>query len=274
MEEFTVLMSVYRKEDKWNLRDSIESILNQTMKPIEFLIIKDGGLTEELDGLLDEYSIKYPRIRILSLPENVGLGRALNYGVLHCNTELIARMDSDDISCKDRFKIQIEFLSENPNIDIVGSNIIEFTDALDNIVGERIVPCKTEAILEKAYTRNPMNHMTVVFRKSSIVSAGNYLPMAGFEDYYLWLRMLNRNMKFFNLDEKLVYARVGNDFIKRRSGIRYLLQEVDFQRCIRNENLINNYQFMINIVIRGMSRLIPVGIMKKIYTRYIHAKGN
>ncbi|AOO74996.1 hypothetical protein LCW_02410 [Latilactobacillus curvatus] len=270
MKEFTVLMSVYEKEDPQKLKQSMNSVLNQSMKPKEFLIIKDGKLTAKLDEVLDEYTLNYSNIRIITLKENVGLGVALNIGVSECRTDLIARMDSDDVSVYDRFKKQMLVFEHYPNLDIVGSNIAEFSGDINNIVGRRLVPRTQKEIIKKSPTRNPMNHMTVMFKKKSVEEVGSYIPKKGFEDYYLWLRMLNKNKKFYNLNENLVYARVEENFFNRRTGINYFKQEINFQKDIRKEGLISKEIFIRNIFTRGAVRLLPANIMQLVYQKYIH----
>ena len=125
--KFSVLMSVYIKENPKYMKQSLDSIINQTYKPSEIVIVKDGLLTKELNDLIDEYQKIYTNLfKIITLEENVGLGKSLNIGVLNCTYDIIARMDTDDICRNDRFEKQIKVLKNNKHIDIVGSNIVEF----------------------------------------------------------------------------------------------------------------------------------------------------
>lgn len=108
---YSVLMSVYYKENPDYFIASLKSIVNQTLKPDQIVIVKDGKLTEKLDQVIEEFVRKEPELfYIVSLDKNVGLGRALDEGLKYCKNELVARMDSDDISLPDRCGIQVEFL--------------------------------------------------------------------------------------------------------------------------------------------------------------------
>ena len=167
-------MSVYYKENPEWLRQSIESMLNQTIITNDFVIIKDGKLTNELDDVISEYYEKYPDIfHIIELESNVGLGSALAIGVEECKNELIARMDSDDISIKDRCERQLKKFGEQPELDIVGSSVAEFIDDTDNIQAYRILPETDEEIKEFARRRNPFGHPSVMLRKSKVSSIGS-----------------------------------------------------------------------------------------------------
>lgn len=120
-------MSVYEKENPKYLDVALNSIINQTILPNEIVIVKDGKLTDDLDSIINKYSKKYSDLfKIISLKENIGLGKALSIGILSCKYDLIARMDSDDICKEDRFEKQINLYRDNRNIDLVGSYISEF----------------------------------------------------------------------------------------------------------------------------------------------------
>ena len=120
--KYSVLMSVYHKEKPEYLRDSINSMLNQTIKPDEIVLVKDGQLTEALDEVIYEY-IDDPILNVVELKENVGLGKALNIGLTECRNEIVARMDTDDLSKPDRCEKQILILTENKEISLIGSAV-------------------------------------------------------------------------------------------------------------------------------------------------------
>ena len=184
--KFSVLMSIYKKEEPKYFSEALESVLNQTVMPNEIVIIEDGILTKELQDVIIKYKEKYPDIiKNYPLKENKGLGLALNYGVTKCKHNLIARMDTDDIALPTRFEKQLEIFEKNPSYDIVGGNILEFAEGT-NITNTRIVPEKKEEIYKYAKKRNPMNHVTVMFKKDTILEVGNYENLPYFEDYYLW----------------------------------------------------------------------------------------
>ena len=267
---FSVLMSVYLSEKEANLKQSLDSILQQRLKPDEIIIVKDGPLSKSLNELLSDYEKRYPMIKLIELTENVGLGKALGIGVQNCKYELIARMDSDDVAVKSRFEIQMNYLKEHPEVSVIGSNITEFINDVNSKVGVRNVPEFSNVINEFSKGRNPANHMTVIFKKSDVLAVGNYKTMFGFEDYYLWLRMLHEGYKFHNIQENLVYARTDDNFFARRTGLQYLKKEIKFQLVASKEFLIPKKNIVKNIITRGTSRILPPVIMKKVYKNKVH----
>ena len=231
LQDYSVLMSVYYKERPEWLRESIESILNQTIMTNDFVIVKDGKLTKELNDIISEYYKKYPDIlNIIELENNVGLGPALAIGVKACKNELIARMDSDDISIKERCEKQLNKYKEDPELDIVGSSIAEFIDNTNNIQAYRILPETDEEIKEFARRRNPFGHPSVMLRKSKVLEAGNYRSYYLVEDYDMWIRMIEHGAKCYNFQEILVFMRISEEFYKRRGGLKYLKSILKFKK--------------------------------------------
>lgn len=267
---FSVLMSVYYKEKPEYLKESIESILNQTLLPNEIVIVFDGELTDDLYSLLKEYKEGFPSLfNYVQLEKNMGLGKALEIGITHCSHEVIARMDSDDICHPERFEKQISYLVNNPDIQVLGSWIGEFEFNKDKIESIRKVPISYDEIKQYAKTRCPLNHMTVVYRKESVIRAGNYQPLLWNEDYYLWVRMLNANIKMGNIPEVLVLARAGEGMFKRRGGIKFFKKELELQKKFLNMGFINNWLFIKNIVTRGLVRILPNSIRGIIYKNFL-----
>ncbi len=270
MISFSVLLSVYIKEDPEYLNQSLKSILaEQSVVPSEVIIIKDGKLTKELEKVLGKYATDYSSIiKIFGYEINQGLGYALNYGLNKCNNEIIFRMDTDDISSKDRFKIQLKEFKANNSLVIIGSNIEEFNNTPGDLKLNRNVPLTSNDIDNKKYKRNPFNHMTVGFKKSIINKVGGYKDMPGYEDYYLWLRVLKEH-KGFNINENLVFARTGNDMIGRRQGFSFYKKEIKFQNQLRKDGLIGSLNYFQNIVFRAFPRLLPKKILKIIYINFL-----
>ena len=168
MEKYSVLMSLYIKERPEYLDLAIKSMVEQSLIPDEIVIVKDGPITNELEEILEKYRTIYPKLfNIIGYQENKGLGYALNYGLEHCRNELVARMDTDDISEKEKKKKQVNYFIKNPEIDILGGQIEEFIDNIDNIVGKREVPLENIEIREYLKRRCPFNHMSVMFKKKS-----------------------------------------------------------------------------------------------------------
>ena len=273
--KFSVLMSVYIKENPKYMKQSLDSIINQTYKPSEIVIVKDGLLTKELNDLIDEYQKKYTNLfKIITLEENVGLGKSLNIGVLNCTYDIIARMDTDDICRNDRFEKQIKVLKNNKHIDIVGSNIVEFIgEEVSNIKGVRSVPQNYNEIMKYAKKRNPFNHMTVMYRKIAVLDSGNYQESLFSEDYHLWVRMLIKGHKGININENLVFVRCNEDTYKRRGGMKYIKSEINLQRQFLKWGYINYFEFLFNIVSRIFVRILPNSIRSTIYNLLLRSKG-
>ena len=167
--KFSVLMSVYKKENPTYLSDSLESILiNQTCKPDELILVKDGPLTNELEQVIKRYQSLFTNFKVVPLEKNMGLGLALKEGLEHCSYEWVARMDTDDIAKPNRFEEQLNYFQEHPEIDILGSAVTEINSGIDEVISEKKMPLSHEAILTYMKRRNPFCHMTVIFKKSAV----------------------------------------------------------------------------------------------------------
>ena len=177
-------------------------------------------------------------------------------------------MDSDDISCKDRFEKQLEIFNKL-DIDVVGSNIAEYDEDMKNIIIHRVVPENNESIVKMAKSRNSMNHVTVAYKKSKVLDAGNYQDMPYFEDYYLWIRMIKNNCKFYNIQEDLVNVRGGNDMIKRRGGHKYIRPIINFEKAILKLKFINIFEYFKNLTERITISLIPNNVRFLIYKKVL-----
>lgn len=266
--QYSVLMSVYKNENPLFLRASIDSILNQTIKTDDFVIVWDGPLPLDLMRVLESYEIKFPEIfRFLKLRVNVGLGNALNQGVRYCRHQLVARMDTDDVAVSERMEWQLEAFEKNPQLALCGGQIAEFMSEHDTVNSIREVPCDWDEIYVYAKKRNPMNHMSVMFRKEAVLDAGNYLHMDMAEDYYLWVRMLLRGYQAENLPQVLVKARVGNGMFDRRGGLRYAKSMCRLLKTFYKYGFINRRELVIGILVRSLISFIPSDMRKIIYQK-------
>ena len=221
MKEFTVLLSVYKKEKPEYLKQSLESVFSQTIRASQVVLVEDGPLTPALNSIIKDYRSKYHEFEVVPLSVNRGLGLALAEGIKHCKYDIVARMDTDDIARRDRFEIQLKQFEKNPQLDICGSHVTEFEDTPDNIVTKRLVPLTDEECKKYQRRRDAFNHMTVMYKRSAVLKAGNYIDWFWNEDYYLWIRMLQNGTKGYNLQIPLLWMRAGSDLYKRRSGLKY-----------------------------------------------------
>ena len=265
--KFSVLLSVYYKENPDYLRESLNSIFEQTVMPDEVLLVEDGKLTDQLDEVIAYFEKKYSGImKVLKFEKNRGLGSALHDGILSCKNDLVFRMDTDDICLKNRFEKQLKIF-ETKNVDVVGTNITEFDEEMKHETGKRIVPETNEQIKISVKKRNPINHMTVAFKKQAVLDSGNYQDMLYFEDYYLWARMISKGYTFYNVQEELVNVRGGNDMIKRRGGKKYIKPIIKFQKAILDVKIINKFEYCCNVFKRIIGALIPNSLRFIIYKK-------
>lgn len=247
----------------------MDSIFTQTTCPDEVILVEDGPLGSDLNDIISEYSAKYPTLKIIPLPTNQGLGKALNEGLKHCSYDIVARMDTDDIAKPDRFEKQLAVFEKYLDIDVVGAWIDEFEDDISEVKSVRKLPELPDDIRQFAKRRNPINHPVVMFRKSAVLAAGGYQHFPLFEDYYLWIRMLMNGAKFYNIQESLLYFRFSPEMFKRRGGWRYVISELHFLQKMRQMHFISFSEFMQNLFVRFSIRLIPNSLRAIIYTKLI-----
>lgn len=266
---YSVLMSVYYKEKPEFLRESVLSIINQTAPTNDFVLVCDGELTRDLNEVIDEIQHSAKDIfNVIRLPKNVGLGRALNEGIKHCKNELVARMDSDDISYPDRCEKQLEVFKKI-NADIVSGAVEEFNDSPSDTYAKRILPETHENIVEFAKKRNPFNHPCVMYRKSAVQNAGGYQDFYLLEDYYLWIRMLINGSTGYNLQEPILWMRAGNGMYKRRSGLKYAKSQIALLKFMKEKKFIDELQYLKSAVIRVGLSAAPNFLRKFIYNIFL-----
>ena len=265
-------MSLYIKEKPEYFKACMESILIQTVLPDQIVIVKDGPVTEELDAVLNEYVEADPSLyTIVPLETNRGLGLALAEGIGHCKNELIARMDTDDICRRDRFELQLAEFQKNPQLDICGSHIVEFESDVNDIVAQRKVPLTDEDIKKYQKRRDGVNHMTVMYKKSKVLEAGNYQSCMLMEDTYLWVRMILAGATFMNIDDNLVYARIGKDMYERRGGYAYYKKYKTGRKKVRETGYIGRFDYYYTLMVQFViTTLIPNKVRGWVFKTLLH----
>ena len=257
--KFSVAMSVYRNDDPAQFDRALESItVLQTVKPDEIVLVVDGPVGDGLNGVIAKYEALFSIFRVIRLEKNGGLGNALRLAVEHATYELIARMDSDDVSLPTRFEEQLRYFSENGEVDIVGGDISEFVGEEENVVAYRKVPCSDAEIKTYMKKRCPLNHVSVMYKKAAVLNAGGYLDLFWNEDYYLWIRMAEKGAAMGNTGTVLVNVRTGADMYSRRGGKKYFKSELFLQRYMLERKMIGRAIYLENVLKRWIvQRLLP-----------------
>lgn len=271
MAELSVLMSIYIKEKPEYVEQCFQSLLNQSVKADEWVVVEDGPLTDEMYQLLDRYQTENPGlIKRVALPQNMGLGLALRAGVPECKNELIARMDTDDISREDRFEKQLYEFGIDSSLDICGSNISEFEGDINNIVAHRIVPATDAEIKKYQKRRDGFNHVTVVFKKSAVLAAGNYQSCPLMEDTLLWVNMFLNGVKCKNIMDSLVYVRIGKDMYERRGGWIYFKKYASARRRVLETGYISRFDYYYTVIIQLVVALMPGTLRGWLFKKVLH----
>jgi len=267
---FSVLMSVYIKETPEFLSQALDSILiNQTITPNEVIIVQDGPLSLELTDVLKRYCNLFPKIiKIFKLHVNAGLAKALNYGLEKCINEWVFRMDSDDMAVSVRFEKQLEII-QTGNYDVIGCSIMEFNNVPGDLNQFRTMPEKHSDIINFMKLRNPLNHMTVAYRKSKVLQAGGYSDKPYYEDYDLWYEIYKIGGKFYNIQESLVNARIGNNMIGRRSGYDYYKYETQLTKKFVSDGFINTFQYRAILWSKFILRHLPKSMLNFMYQKFL-----
>lgn len=246
MENYSVLMTVYKKDNPKFAKASIDSVLAQTRKTNDFVLVCDGEVTEKLNAVIEDYVAKYPEIfNVVRLPQNVGLGVALRHGVPICKNELVARMDNDDIAKPERCEHEIEYLEQHQECVLVGAHMNEFDDDPDVTIRVKKVPIGFCNIKKYARRRNPFNHSTVMFRKSAVLEAGNYSEMRTNQDVELWVRMLNKGYRCENIDEILVDFRFDSNTLERRKEWKNSKLMIDVWKQFRKTKYCSYWDYVV-----------------------------
>jgi glycosyltransferase involved in cell wall biosynthesis len=263
MQKYSVLMSVYCKDVPEQLKISIDSMLNQTVKPEQFVLVQDGPLGEELESVIQEYANANPDLfTVVPLKENIGLGRALDVGLKECRNDLVARMDADDISLPERCEKLLKLFEENSSLGLAGTNIDEFYNEPTNVQTSRIVPSEYEDIKKFIRRRSPFNHPTVMFKRSEVERCGGYGMMKRKQDFDLFSRMINMGCYALNINESLLLFRADEGNYKRRKSKEYVKSTIEVQKLNYKRGYCSRWDLTVVTVGQWVLRLTPMWLMK------------
>lgn len=266
--KFSVLMSVYRRTNPIFLDEALKSIWDhQHLKPSQIVLIQDGPISKETDQVLLRWNKRLgTKFTLFRFEVNNGLASALNKGLTLCRYELVARMDDDDISLPGRFRQQIKYFLSHPNIGVLGTQVEERDQSLKRVLAYRKVPISNKDILSFSKKRSPVNHPSVMFKKSIVLSVGGY-PSLYPEDWPLWGLLLSRQVIFSNLSETQVIMR-AQDAISNRRGLKFLIGEVSSLTFLFNCGHLSFFEFSKCLIIRAIVRLSPIKIRTFLYKHF------
>lgn len=266
---YSVVMNAYAEDHAVHLGQAIDSVLQQTLSPDELIIAVDGPVGEAIKHVLENASGS-DSVRVIYIGKNVGLGPARNIAINHARNSFVGVMDADDICLPSRFEKQIEILSHE-QVDVLGGWIEEFDEDPDVIESLRLrrTPLKHEEIYDFGKRRNPMNHVTLMFRKDAFDAVGGYRGVLYFEDYDLIIRMLLAGFRFKNIPELLVRVRCGNNMFRRRGGVDIIKSEFQFMWDMNRKGYITLGQVFLNVGIRFPLRVIPASMRRWFYLKFL-----
>jgi glycosyltransferase involved in cell wall biosynthesis len=247
-------------------------VTEQHRRPAEVVLVQDGPVSYDLEQCLAELVERSPvPVRLVRLRDNVGLGEALEAGLEACAHEVVARMDADDISLPERFALQLPVIEAGA--DLVGTALLEIGAGEHDVVGRRVPPTAPSLIAATARLHDPFNHPTVVYRRSAVAAAGGYEPLPLMEDYWLFARMIASGARIANRPEPLVMYRVGAGAYQRRGGLALLRAELVLQWRFLRSGFTTPAQYLRNVVVRGLYRLVPGAVRRPIYRSIVATRG-
>lgn len=271
--DISVLMSVYKNDIPKNVITAVESVINQTLKPKQIVMVVDGPVSEELKNILVDLENKYDIYENVWLPENLGTGGALKDHWRICKFPYIAKMDSDDISVPDRFEKEMKFLTEHPDVDVVGGLGQEFYNETENLAGLKWVPETHEEIVKFMKSRSPFCHQSLIMRRELMDKVDGYQPWYYAEDYYMFIRMYLAGAKFYNLQETLVYLRIDSNTFARRHGIAYYKSIKNLLKYMKDHKMIGFFKYTKEKIRRFIGHvLIPRKWKDRFYRKYLRKK--
>ncbi len=260
---FTILQSVYKKDNPDFLSESLQSIAENTLPPTSIVLVKDGELTSELESVISSWQKKLP-LKVVGYEKNQGLAYALNFGLQFVETELVARMDSDDICFPDRFEKQVLQFDLNPDLEILGGGIEEFYTAENNEYHKvRLYPKWTDKKSKTLYRGTPIAHPTLMIRTLLLKEFKYSEDTKCNEDIDLWFRLLESRHKIKTLQEPVLHFRITDGTFNRRS-----MQKAFNEFSIYSKNLhrINGFSLLdIVPLVRLATRFFPKRLNKKLY---------
>ena len=266
---YSVLMSVYAKDNPEWFEEAVISMAEQSHTPEEIVIIADGEIGSALKSAQQRCVERYPElIRCYQLEKNVGLAMAMNYGIDKCSCEWIARMDADDVSDPKRCEEELIMALEE-KADIVGCDSEEFVGTIDNPRSKRVFPQSHDELVKFSRRKVPFCHPAVIMKKSAVLRAGNYHNVFPHDDYDLFVRMLATGSRGCTVKKILFHVRVSDDFYKRRGGIRYVYTLLKYNVELLRSGWMKPVDFFVRSCGNIIFGLAPVSVRTWLYRRLL-----
>ena len=253
----SVVMAVWRGDSPDQIAAAIDSVLVQTLKPKEFVVLIDGPVDSTIDICLTRYSER-GEITLLRLSKNVGRGGARNHAINATSGQWIAIMDADDICCPTRMARQSDFFMRH-EVDVLGGLISEFDQVVGDNVSTRKVPQNHDSICRMLRRRSAFNHVTLMFRREIFDQIGGYRALNCLEDWDFYLRCENVGARFANLDLVLVDVRRA---LGRRRSVEYLREEMRVMNDAYRRGQFGLADLGVGYVLRVAKLLIPIFLYK------------
>jgi hypothetical protein len=232
----SVLMCAFNEKEEW-IRNAIESILSQTYEKFEFIIILDNPNNIILENVIRSFERNDPRVKMYINDQNEGLVYSLNKGLSITKGEFVARMDADDIAYNERLELQLKFLKNNPEYDLIGTDI-NYIDEDGKIIGSNKVNISDFNFIKAALRyRNIMCHPSLMYRKKSIVNIGGYKDIRFAEDYDLITRLILNGSKITNLNDTLLSYRIRTNGISKTNAIAQRYSALYVRKNYKNKNM-------------------------------------
>ncbi len=268
---YSVLIQVYDKVPPDQFEQALVSMMTQTHSPVDLVLICDGRLTDEQNAVIERVSKNYPdtEMTVCRFDERITVGMGSNHGLTVCRCELVARMDADDISLPDRCRLQAEQFALDPELDIVGGFIEEFSDSDPENALVREVPADSDKLIGYARRRTPFNNVTVMMRRDAALAVGGYRDLTRAEDYDLYFRMLKNGAKGMNLPEVMVRCRVSDDGYSRRKSWEHAKSIISVRRDFYRMGFTSLLDFLTMSAAHIVVFLMPSGFTQWLYSRHL-----
>jgi len=271
--EISVLLSVYQGENPDYLADALQSIANQTLLPLEVVLVIDGDISSPIKVVIEHFRNLFEQLDIaFKTPKNhknLGLAISLNNGMKHCSYETIARMDTDDICKPERLEEQYKLVIAGKNFVYASSEEFENTPGDQNTFNLAPAPQQVRKTLN---FRNPIVHPTVMYNKSFILSLGGYRRLDFFEDYDLWVRVFEcQTANIAHVESPLIYFRTSRSHRSRRNGLKYFLHGFRCKTQWINEKRCSPLLITLSLAPFFLFSVVPIGAKEALY-RFLRQK--